>query len=287
MGQTGDKVTPQVISTAQKDLGSQYDTINKNLGTIPADQGFLDTLNGVKRDTDFSRVKNVIDNIQSKVDPKTGFISAADHQEIMRTNGPLDRALNSPDSSVVGDAQQIKGALDDVLKRTDPDLFAARKEVDYKYSVMKALDKASSDSPTGGLSPNKVFNSFKEYNQGDNARNATQLGQIGKQFITEPPSSGTFERMLTGGLGVAGTVGLGALGYHELDPDTLQSGMLKGGAGLAGLLALRYGVSPLLRSNALSGSMVRNALGTTGPNKFGNLIGGTAIPAAALTYRGP
>ena len=53
MGQTGNKVTPDLISAAKKDLGNQYDTINSSLGTISADQGFLNRIDGVANDTEF------------------------------------------------------------------------------------------------------------------------------------------------------------------------------------------------------------------------------------------
>ena len=98
-------------------------------------------------------IRNTVDLIKSKINPKTGFIDAADHQAIMETNGKLDRALNSPQGTVQQDAQQIKGALDDVLKRTDPKLYAARNDTDYKYAVMKALEKASSDSLNAAVYP--------------------------------------------------------------------------------------------------------------------------------------
>ena len=69
---------------------------------------------------------------------------------------------------------------------------------------------------------------------------------------------------MTGGLGLAGAGALGGLGYRELDPENLQSDLAKGGLGVAGLLALRYGVSPALRSSSLSNLMINKALGMAG-----------------------
>lgn len=286
MGVTADKITPQVIQTAKQTAYNDYDAAKANLGTLNLDQGFYQDLKNVYdnahynlEDSKSGLVDKHLLNVLDKVDSGTQTLDPDLYQSLTRKNGPLDNAINSRDSAVSGYAGDIKNALEALVGRNDPALKALKDSADYKYFVAKSLEDGRENlvSPTGDVNPALLYNAVDR----SHAPIGT-LGQIGKRFMKEPPSSGTFERALTFGLGTAGLSALGALGYSSFDPEDVQSDVLKYGGIGAALLAARYGASPFLRSNLLANSMIRSGLGIGAPAT--NALT-RAAPAAALLSR--
>jgi hypothetical protein len=285
IGQTGNRVTQDVIDSAKKDLHAVYDAIHKTLGPMPADTKFLKDIDRIERGlgpTNQNRIGQVLDDVRSKIN-KSGFMSGADHHAISEVDRPLEKALRSNNPDIAEAAGEIKTALRELLERRSPVHAAVTRETDYRWAVMRALEDARTGA-TGGISPQKLFNSFRKYEQGSGASRATQLGQIGQQFIKEPPSSSTVERLIPTTLGALGTAGLAGIGYHEFDPESWMGNALKAGAGAAALLGGRYAVSPTVRSKALTNLLINKALPmpgvTGGPTKLRDLLRATPVAAA-------
>lgn len=286
MGTTADRITKDVIDQTKGRLGKAYDLINQNWGPIATSGGFTTKLSRIERDTEFKKIKNIVDDIRKHIDPKTGTISGDDFAFLTRHESPLAKALGSADGALVQDAKAIAAELNAVAKKANPRVYAWKEEADYKYAVAKALEAAAEKSTTGQLSFPAVWSAFKDWSTKGNPR---KIGAIGETFLKEPASSGTFERYLAGSAAAVPFVGAAALGATQFDPENLQTSLLKG-AGLAGAaLAARYGVSPWLRSEGVAQALINRSLGRPASGKgqkFSDLLARTAVPAAALTYRG-
>ena len=283
MGVTSDKITPDVLRQAKSIAYNEYDAAKANLGTLKLDNKFfqdlLDAHDNAHYNLEAPQAKLIdkhLNNVFEKLGPG-GTLDPDLYQSLTRKGGPLDKAINQGDPKLATYASDIKDALEGLVGRNDPALKKLKDAADYKYFVAKSLETGRENliSATGDVNPALLYGAVD--------RSSTPIGtigQIGKRFMREPPSSGTAERLLT--MGALGT-GLGALGVgsYEFDPEHFQRN-----AGLAlGALALGRGGSALLRSNALANSLIRYGLPRTGSSyPLANLLS-RAAPAAALTYR--
>lgn len=298
MGETADRITPDTIKNAYSRLGNTYRQIEQSWtqhGTVPADAAFMRQLSRIERNAKLSLdessakgVANLVAYIKGKVDPNTGLIDGRAFGKFAREKGPLKSAISS------GRMEQYPGeierAIDALAQRVNPAVAATKKNADYQYWLAKSLEKAAEGSPIGQLSPAKVFTALK----GAHTDAPRKLGAIGAQFLQEPPSSGTAERRLIASALAASlpAAALGGVGYYSYDPDNVQAMLAKGALGLGGLLALRYGASPLMRSDALANAVINRSLpggaaAIARPNELAKLLRAGSVPAAALTFRGP
>ena len=289
IGVTTDHLDMPTVNGAIKTIRQQYQAINSQLGDIPADQTFLNSINRVGKNTDFKKISNIVDDINGRIDPKTGFIDASDHQQIMRQGGDLDSALNSRDPAVKQEAMQIKSAMDGVLRRTNPDLAAERDAADYKYWVANTLKDNMLKSPTRDLDLSGL-----NREAGDSPTPFGDISRIGKQFLSATPKSLPQLMLQSAGQHLGKTAltgaGLGALGASAyFDPDSWQRDAL----GAGGLLALgatgRMIQNMRMRSPGLAEKLINRAStpSATGGHidKLLNLLPSAAPTAGALINR--
>lgn len=294
-GQDVEKITPDVIRTAKKDIGHVFEDVANRTGQIRTDLPFVNSLRTILSDSravlgDLPQIERQVQNIVKVVDPRTNTISAESYQALTRKGTPLDRLMKSVDPNVRHYATEIREALDDVMQRSAPadavaDLIRARAQ----WKALKTVEPLAKKAATGDISPRSLLSSVNKSYSGDGAQ-LGKLGRVGQRFMTEPPSSGTAERslimqhLIPGAAGLAGVGGLGAATYF--DPESYQRNLALAAAGYG----LARGGSAALRSNALSNIMINRGAGAapaavSGPRSNPLL---TIIPAAgALAAQRP
>lgn len=263
MGKAADKITPEHIDTVLSDLGKEYEANNKAMGLLNIDRNLISGVRSVRDEARMNLepanakiIDKHIQNIASKIDIATGTMKPEQYQYLLRHEGSLDNLINQ--GGKVGPyAKRLKGQLENLFERNDPALAAERKQIDYKYWVAKAVEPLALESTTGNISPAKLLQAADK-----SKTDLGQLGRISKQFIQEPPSSGSSERwatMMAAGKLAAGVAGVGGtLGAaHYFDPEHFQQDAV----GLAALLAAGRTGGAVLKSPKLAKALIRAGQG--------------------------
>jgi hypothetical protein len=259
MGRAADKITPEHIDTVLSGLGKEYEANNKAMGLLHIDRNLIDGVRTVRDEAHMNLetanakiIDKHIRNIASKIDLTTGTMKPEQYQYLLRHEGSLDNLINQ--GGKVGPyAKMLKGQLENLFERNDPALAAERKHINYKYWVAKAVEPLALESTTGNISPAKLLHAADK-----SKTDLGELGRISKQFIQEPPSSGSAERwatMMAAGKLAAGVAGVGGtLGAaHHFDPEHFQQDAV----GLAALLAAGRTGGAVLKSPKLAKSVIR------------------------------
>ncbi len=175
-------------------------------------------------------------------------LSGASYQALTRKGAPLDRAMSSSDPNIRHYAGQIKDALDDALEgsASGADLKAL-KTARLQWKNMRTVqDLASKAGIEGEITPSLLLGAVKKSYKDMPYSGAGEIGDlahIGQQFLKEPPSSGTAERMLlyrlleggagayafthpTEGMGAAALLGTGKLAAMGLKSKAYRNAVL-------------------------------------------------------------
>lgn len=263
-GENADSITHDVVNRARDRIGDVFDDVARRTGSIHVDQPFatdlqriVTTAEGVLDDATMKPLRKQLENVVSVIDHNTGTINPDSYQTLTRKGGMLDGALKSKNADLRHYAGQIREALDDVMQRSAPadavqDLLQARRQWKALKTVEPLVDKAVN----GNISPADLLNKVNKSYSGGRAGGGgdlRELGNIGKRFLQEPPSSGTSERLLAMKLGAAA---LGAGGLAYFDPENLQRDAALAAGAFGGGRLLSAG----LRSNALADFMIRRGL---------------------------
>jgi hypothetical protein len=255
IGEDTPKITTEVMASAKTRIGKMFDDV-ASMTKIKADD---DLINGLKRIEDeaaqvltageMTPIKTQLGNILGKVED--GVIDGKTYQALTRKGAPLDRASSSSDPNVRFYAGQIRGALDDALERSAaPETLEVLRTARTQYKNLKTIeDLAEKADASGQISPALLLSKVRQ-SYGDYAyRGGGELGdlaKIGQQFLKEPPSSGTAERLFTG----AGLLGGGA---SVMNPS-LMAPAIGGAAGAVGAGNLaRMAINSDVYRNALMG----------------------------------
>lgn len=235
-GENADRITPDVMASAKKRLGDEFDTVAKN-STIKFDNILGNDFGTVLHEAESTltegensilhkQVGNILDKVTG-----SGEIEGPTYQSLTRKGAPLDRAMNSSDPNVKHYAGRIKEALDDALERhAPPDMVDRLKTARGQYKAMKTVEDLVEKSPTGDISPallmGPVRQSYGNMAYGGGGQLA-DLARIGQRFLKQPPDSGTplgsaALNLLLGAGGGGATAAFG--GDHDL------SSILKGAA---------------------------------------------------------
>lgn len=279
-GENASSLTPEVMSAARSRIGSVFNRVANNT-TIGPDATNAMAENFAKIESDaqqvmganeYAPIKNQMNNILSKVS-SDGKIDGATYQAITRKGAPLDSALNSKDPNIRQYAGQIRTALDDALQTSAaPEDISALKQARLQWKNMRTVqDLAAKAGIEGEISPALLLGAVKKSYKDmaySGAGDIGSLAHIGQQFLKEPPSSGTGERLALYSMLGAGSEGLGNM-LH--DPNAL----LHAGSVLAGV----SGISRLIGSG-LKSRLYRDALLNSVSNEHGalNTAFGTAAP---------
>ena len=258
LGESADRITPDVMNRARARIGSYYDSVAANTD-IKIDQPFLqglhDTLDQAQQVLPKAEVEPLIKQAQaiiSKIDPQTKTISGATYQALTNTGSPLDRLLGSTDPNVSHYANGLKTALDSALERSaPPEAQDLLRTADKQWASMRTIQPIVAKSPTGDVSPallagrvNAATGNGMAFGYGGDLG---ELARIGQRFLKEPGSSNTAERgsalmaaakigALPGAILATHPSFLGAVSPAQMVggalsiPSTLLAGRVAGGA---------------------------------------------------------
>lgn len=182
-------------------------------------------------------VNNYIDDFFSKVD-NNGQVSGEAYRKL---DSELGRRMRGTSN---GDLKHALGQVRDTLREgmdnsITPEDASAWNTLRSQYRNMKLVEPLAKTSTDGNISPNALLGAAikGDSNAAYRSSDLKDLGKIGKEFLGEPPSSGTQQRtyykeLLTNpinlGSGLIGALtggGLGA-GVAALGSGALTSGAL-------------------------------------------------------------
>lgn len=285
IGETADKITPDVMAAAKDRLGKVFDSVATNTPRIAADPTFDSNMLSVMTDAqqvltpdEFKPLLNQFDNIMSKFQQGGNAITGEVYQALTRKGAPLELLSKSANPNMRAYASQIRNVLDDALERSaSPDVIAQLRQARSQWKAMKTIEDLVEKSPTGDISPALLMNaarsSYSDIAYGGGGTLA-DLGRIGQKFIKPMQSSGTAERlavmnMLTK-LGGAG--GLAATAVTN--PGALPMLAAVGGPAALGTLGAAKGLGALMRSKGLANALLNNSLGIApqATDKVGNML---------------
>jgi hypothetical protein len=285
IGQPVEKITPQVMMAAKRQIGATLNGI-ENSNAVSLDSPFLSHVASIEHnarlsltDPEYNVVSRQLDNIMTNLQPGD-TITGQTYGNLIHKGSPLDAALNSRDSNVANYAGQIKGALQDALTRSlSPADAATYTQARYQYKNLKTIEGLTEKSTTGDISPAGLMQAVRSsyggmaYSGGGDLGN---LARIGQRFLKEPPDSGTAGRLsaleaLTRAGGVIGGVLTGAA--HPGDAAALA---LTG----AGTLGLARGVRAYLGSQTLANRLIQRGLNPNAPPGLINRLTGAATSVA-------
>jgi hypothetical protein len=273
IGESADKITPQVMNAARQRIGSYYDSVAQNTN-VAIDPQFAQDIHTVLNNASQVLPKAEVEpllkqaqNIIEKIDPSTKTISGQTYQALTNTGAPLDRLADSTNPNVAFYADGLKRALDGALARSaSPVDQAMLQTADRQWAALRTIQAIVAKSPTGDVSPallagrvNAQTGNGMAFGYGGDLG---ELARIGQKFLKEPGSSNTAERLAT----IAGTIGgvpnaLLAAAHGDL-----------GGAAMTALgvplasLAVGRGVGGVLRSQTLANALINRSLpGAAGP----------------------
>lgn len=219
---SAEALTPEVFDEAISRAGQEIGDISAR--TSVPEESFGDLAGVARRDTpDIQQVISTYADDLRQVAADHGGVVPGDRLRKLRTE-----AASQARGSTNGDLRRALGdfvdRLDDAIARHAPEEdIQALTDARRRYAVAKTLEPLVAKSATGDISPAALMGRVTSDRAGK-ARMARgqggelgDLARIGQKFLKEPPSSGTAERLATGGA-VAG-VGMGAL----LNPGTASA----------------------------------------------------------------
>ena len=305
-GEDADKITPQLLNTASKRIGSGLDEVEGN-NALNFDNGLTNDLAAIESgarngltDEEYGVVSRQINNILSKVQPGD-TIQGETYGNLMGHNSPLSRAAANTNPNISTYANDIKNALRDSLQRSlSPDDAAKYTALRTQYKNLKTIEPLTQQADiVGGASPstgdinfnnlraavNKSYPNASRANPGDIPLN--DLADVAQRFLKELPSSQTAERSnmmrwierigaLAGGGGFVGEH-FGIPVHEYIGPSAL--------AGAAGAVVppwlVARGASAALRSEGLANRVINRALNPKTPLQAGvEGMQGAAVPLA-------
>ena len=272
-GEDAENLTPQVMQTARRRIGGEFDTVAQNTN-IHADPTLATDLLTVAHEVphvlteqEVRPIHNQINNIITKIQDGNGTIPGETYQALTRKGTPLDLAMHSPNPNIAHYAGQIREALDDALQRSaTPEMSQRLSEARRQYKNLMTVAPLVVKGVPGEVSPlalqSRVNTSFKgrAFSGGGDLGDLADLGQ---RFFRRPPDSGTpmgmvvADQMMKHG-NALGAATLGAItggGYLAgYEPADILKGV--GGMAAAGLLA-RGATSVLNRPQTLNALISR------------------------------
>jgi hypothetical protein len=294
-GENATKITPDILTGAQRRIGGVMSTI-ENGANVSLDNTFLNDAARIEAnartslpDSEYGVVKRQFDNIMKNLQPGD-TISGTTYGNLIHKGSPLDSALNSSDSNIKNFAGQIRDALRDSLTRSlAPEDASAYQLARTQYKNLMTVrpltlraDATGGAAPsTGDISP-AALRSAVNRSYGDSVAMEppgsvplNDLARIG-QMLKEPPSSGTAERgsMLALGAKAAELGGALAAGHYA---GVLPAAATLGAGVAGGRLAGAYLRSPGLANRMIDTSL--NPLAYRAPNP---LLLRYAAPLAVL-----
>jgi len=288
IGVSAPRATPEVLDTAYKNIGNEFDRLAA--GTIaPVDQQFVSDINSTVASYNNLLERNAAPAVQNYIDeifdhaakspPGQPVLTGSQYQSLRSRIAADIRRTNSPElANALGD---IQSALDDAVERyltvAAPDEIPAWQDVRNQYRNFLVIEKAASgageNTALGLLSPAQLRSAIVQQSKRGYVRGMgdfADLARAGVAGMTPLPNSGTATRTAAQGLfssgpAIAGTLLGGTAGGGN--PIAAVAGGLAGAAvpGQVGRAVLsplgrRYLTNQALRPGAGYSEATRNAL---------------------------
>jgi hypothetical protein len=224
MGEDAHAITPDVMLSAKKRLGNEFDTVEKNT-TVKFDQPLASKLSTILGEASsvlepgqVEPLANRITNISKLA--KGGQFDGKTFNNMLKTDSPLDRLRKNQDTNVRFYADQIRGALQDALERhATPDMAQRYNMARMQYKNMKTIQPLAEKAPTGDISPALLAAQVRKANPNfayGSGGDIADIARIGQRYLRSPPDSGTPLGALILNLAmksVPGAIGGGAATY--------------------------------------------------------------------------
>ena len=235
IGINAPRATPEVLDTAYRNIGAEFDRLAAN-ATVPVDQPFMADLQNTLTNYNDLLERSAAPAVQRYVDEifdhaanspaGQPLLTGEQYQSLRSRLGADMRRTTSPElANALGD---IQAALDDSVERylstSSPDDIPAWQDVRNQYRNFLVIEKAASgageNTALGLLSPAQLRSAVSQQNrrgyirgQGDFA----DLARNGVAAMTPLPNSGTSVRsaaqnLVSSAPTIAGTVLGGAAG---------------------------------------------------------------------------
>lgn len=295
MGADADNLTPKVMSDIRTNLGKTYDAVldRMNVDASPLVKSLGDIEHSAPQyltDQEAAPIKKQIDNILGMID-ENGVIPGKSYKALLAKGSPLDRAASSSNSNIRNVAQDIESSLRGAaMASADPADAAILRQTDLRWKNMRTIqDLAAKAGIEGEISPAALLTAVKKSYKDMAYSGAGDLGdlaKIGQEFLKEPPSSGSGERIalyeLLHGLGKTGVAGMvgGAAAMAPLDAGLTLGGTLAAGRGIGSVLTSDWYRNRLLQAAA---NNQLPALGGSGPNAMRGFLSDFGVPIAAAS----
>lgn len=237
-GEDADKITPDVVNNAYKNIGAKFNEVHSGL-EVKVNDDILDKLNSIEEDAKYSItgdhfkiVQNNIDKFLGDID-KNGTVSG-EKLNSLRSN--LAKTLKNNRNDASPYLNHIHDLIMDAAIGNNPAAQKMLTEARFQYKNLKTIEPLVSKDTTGDVSPtlltNAVRQSYRDFSRGAGGK-LGDLARIGNAFLKEKiPNPSTPERQMmykiAGGTGAALT---GAAAPAAIAPAI--------GTGLAGLAAAK------------------------------------------------
>lgn len=296
-GDPSGDISPPSLSANQQRVGDNIGAVADRIGTINASTT-PDRLSGIvanaSQDPGFdgtTNLQNLVDTIKKGIG-SDGTMPASAYNQATDYDSPLMTAIRAGKSPYPG---QIKDALDDALEGSAPpedvaDLRNSRWQYKNLMTVAQAAQNQNNIGPDGVLTPaalNTATTSNFKNRAFQGAGDLDELNAIRKQFMTEPPQSGTTPRsqdlLQTGiaGLATGGATDMALSLLHQ--PETTIPTVASALAGTGAKL-----VADAIKRNAVGGSAA-NIIARSLPNAPRSALSGISgvvkpvtVPLSAL-----
>lgn len=228
MGETADQITEDVMATAKKRIGSEFDRLSADKA-IPLDNTFTARIEHLRTRVEaagpFKNTQAVETLDNAALVAKSGQVTGEAYQAIRSELTDMARVAARAGNEKLGSSiKGVRKALDDAAEKAlSPEDLKAWKTARTEYATMKTLEKRGA-LKGGNVDPAIVRNLLQSGDRAGFARGNMQgeladIARIGNAF-RPLPDSGTAGNMLTQVLlsGGAGLMGPGALATSLMAP---------------------------------------------------------------------
>ncbi len=290
-GETADRITPEVMATAKKRIGQDFENAAKRTPAIVADKAFENGLIKIAQDAqqvitpaEFDPLKRQVLNI-ARTFGKNGSITGETYQALTKKGAPLDRLIHSSNPNLAFYGGQLREVLTDVFERSAPkEVVADLRRARAEYRALKTVEPLAAKASDGNISPAALMNAVKTNLGSGMAYGAggdlADLARVGQRFLKSAPSSGTAERS---------TVINALLGAKEAVKSGVGLGAAGGAAALTGSLApigalAGYGIAMPMVGKAVRSKRLANRLIDRGTGARSSAPSGRASRVGAVGY---
>lgn len=207
VGETGDRITPEVMDRAFKRVGGEFDSIGKGktfaINTLDSD------INNIRSVAETTATKDALSNFDSMVKEirsDAGLGKQISGEKLnnwrVRVNERARKANNADTQELFHD---LENAIVDTMTTNDPALKAQLATAKQQYKNLLAIEPLAQKAKGGNISPtelqgrvSKIYG--RQYTRGK-AGEIGDLARIGKELLSQLGGSDTQAKLAHIGLG--------------------------------------------------------------------------------------